>query len=76
MAQKPSYKQAREARGTATMIIEPMPKTSFTDENLDSKATGDAKGNKVSSDSAAPGGSTSPLSNAPADLRGDQLTRT
>ncbi len=76
MADKPSYKMAREARGTATMTIEPMPKTSFTDENLDSQATGDLKGNKVSSDSAAPGGSTSPLPNAPADPRGDSVTRT
>ena len=36
MADKPSYKVARKARGTATMTIEPAPKTSFTDKEMPS----------------------------------------
>jgi hypothetical protein len=63
MANKPSYSQARKRRGTATMTIEPAPKT-FTDKNLDPQLSpGGAE--KVSKDNAAPGGSISPELNAP-----------
>jgi hypothetical protein len=64
MADKPSYKMARDARGTATMSIEPMPKTSFTDKNLDGSDV-PSGGEKISSDPATAGGSISPSPNAP-----------
>jgi hypothetical protein len=64
MADKPSYKQARKARGTATMTIEPMPKTSFLDKNLEPKDE-PPKGFTMSPGTAKPGGSISPETNMP-----------
>ena len=57
MANKPGYSEARKARGTATMTIEPMdkPKT-FTDKNLE-LGYGVGGANNVKTDNAKPGDS-------------------
>jgi hypothetical protein len=64
MANKPSYSAARKLRGTGTMTIEPAPKTTFTDKNLDPRSE-PAEGNQISKGNAAPGASISPELNAP-----------
>jgi hypothetical protein len=64
MANKPSYKAARKARGTATMSIEPMPeKKSFSDDNLE-QGYGAGGANNVSTGNAKSGGSIGVESNA------------
>lgn len=64
MADKPSYRSARKARGTADMTIEPMPKTTFTDKNLDPRME-PADPEKITGDNAKSGGSISLMPNAP-----------
>jgi hypothetical protein len=64
MANKPSYSHARKARGTATMTIEPAPKTSFLDKNLEPHDE-PPKGFTMGHDTAKPGGSISPEMNMP-----------
>ena len=58
MADKPTYNQARKARGTATMSIEPMPDkpTSFTDKDTQTRY--------LPQDIPAKGGTLSPEPNA------------
>lgn len=61
MADKPTYKQARKARGTATMTIEPMPAKpkTFTDKNLE-LGYGVGGANNVNPGVAKPGESIKP----------------
>lgn len=61
-------------KGTASMTIEPMPKTSFTDKNLDPKAAPGDPAQKITSGNAKPSGSISPLQNAPRQLKSMQGT--
>lgn len=70
---EPSYKMAHKARkgaakGTAEMYIEPAPKTSFSDKNLEPHDE-PPKPFKTSDENAKPGGSISPEMNMP-DLPG------
>ncbi len=62
-----NYKLVRDGRklhGTATMTIEPMPKTSFTDKNLEPKDE-PPKGFRMDSGNAKPGERISPEMNMP-----------
>ncbi len=61
-------------RGTASMTVEPMPKTSFADKNLDPKAAPGGSAQRISSDNAKPAGSISPMKNAPRQLKTTQGT--
>lgn len=67
MADKPSYNQARKARGTATMSIEPMPDkpTSFTDKDTQTRY--------LPQDIPAKGGTISPQPNQSASEAKDHL---
>jgi hypothetical protein len=76
---KPSYKLAREARGTGSVEIEGVedttkPKT-FTDKNLDRPDEPGDPAQKVTSGTAKPGGSISAEPNAPRQQSGGGTTK-
>lgn len=62
-------KPTAKPRGTASMTIEPMPKTSFADKNLDPKMAPGVPGEKVVTPKATAGGTISPLPSAPRQMR-------
>ena len=61
MANKPGYSEARKARGTATMSIEPMPAKpkTFTDKNLE-LGFGAGGANNFNTSNPKSGGSVKP----------------
>lgn len=68
MADKPSYKSARKARGTATMTIEPAAPTSFTDKSLPSPyQEAHSSGSISSEENAKPGAKSSDLITHPGE---------